>query len=151
MWKTFIDVFNYMPIAGLIETKIFCMHGGIPNIDKLQERFTFQRIRDLKRPIVKVDSGATDEQNIVNDLLWADPAAQGSYLNPGQIVRRYEFNDIRKTSYIFGSAVMSEFMNEHNIDLIARAHEVVDDGYRFFGSPERPKGCITVFSAPNYT
>lgn len=29
MWKTFIDVFNTMPIAALVAGKIFCVHGGL--------------------------------------------------------------------------------------------------------------------------
>lgn len=29
IWKLFIDCFNTMPIAALIEEKILCMHGGI--------------------------------------------------------------------------------------------------------------------------
>ena len=29
LWKTFIDCFNCMPVAAIIEDKILCMHGGI--------------------------------------------------------------------------------------------------------------------------
>jgi diadenosine tetraphosphatase ApaH/serine/threonine PP2A family protein phosphatase len=29
IWRTFQDVFNTMPIAALIENKIFCCHGGL--------------------------------------------------------------------------------------------------------------------------
>ena len=29
VWKMFIDCFNAMPVAALIEDKILCMHGGI--------------------------------------------------------------------------------------------------------------------------
>jgi serine/threonine-protein phosphatase PP1 catalytic subunit len=29
MWKTFTDCFNCLPIAALIDDKIFCMHGGL--------------------------------------------------------------------------------------------------------------------------
>lgn len=29
LWKSFIDCFNCMPVAALIEDKILCMHGGL--------------------------------------------------------------------------------------------------------------------------
>jgi serine/threonine-protein phosphatase PP1 catalytic subunit len=29
LWKSFIDLFNYLPVAALVEDKILCMHGGL--------------------------------------------------------------------------------------------------------------------------
>lgn len=29
IWKSFVDCFNCMPVAALIEEKILCMHGGL--------------------------------------------------------------------------------------------------------------------------
>jgi serine/threonine-protein phosphatase PP1 catalytic subunit len=29
LWKAFVDCFNCMPVAALIEEKILCMHGGL--------------------------------------------------------------------------------------------------------------------------
>lgn len=64
-----------MPIAALIETKVFCMHGGIPQIDELPSPFNFDMIRNLRRPITYINnnvdySKATTEQRLVLDLLW---------------------------------------------------------------------------------
>ena len=41
---------------------------------------------------------------------------------------------------------MKKFNEKHDIDLICRAHQVVEDGYEFFAD----RGLVTVFSAPNY-
>lgn len=41
---------------------------------------------------------------------------------------------------------MSDFLQKHDLDLIVRAHQVVEDGYEFFAGRE----LVTVFSAPNY-
>lgn len=38
LWKSFIDCFNCMPVAALIEEKILCMHGGLsPELIKLSQ------------------------------------------------------------------------------------------------------------------
>ena len=42
--------------------------------------------------------------------------------------------------------MLQTFMTTHNIDLIVRAHQVVEDGYEFFGG----RNLVTIFSAPNY-
>lgn len=31
LWKTFTDCFNCLPIAAIIDDKIFCCHGGKDN------------------------------------------------------------------------------------------------------------------------
>lgn len=70
------------------------------------------------------------------DLLWADPdeAAHG-----------WEENE-RGVSFVFGEAVVRKFLERNDIDLIVRAHQVVEDGYEFFAK----RKLVTVFSAPNY-
>ena len=41
---------------------------------------------------------------------------------------------------------MKKFLEDNDLDLICRAHQVVEDGYEFFGQ----RRLVTVFSAPNY-
>ena len=69
------------------------------------------------------------------DLLWADPE---------QIVGWGESD--RGVSYIFGPDVVDSFCKRFSIDLICRAHQVVEDGYEFFAG----RRLVTIFSAPNY-
>ena len=52
----------------------------------------------------------------------------------------------RGVSFVFGSDVVTQFLNDHDIDLICRAHQVVEEGYEFFAKRQ----LVTVFSAPNY-
>jgi len=125
LWKGFCDCFNCMPICGCVDEKILCMHGGIsPEINTLQD------INKVVRPTDVPDSG------IICDLLWADPEKD---------ITGWAEND-RGVSFVFGPDVVSSFLRKQDLDLICRAHQVVEDGYEFFAKRQ----LITLFSAPNY-
>ena len=125
IWKTFIDVFNTLPIAAIVASKIFCVHGGLsPSLSHMDE------IRRISRPTDVPDYG------LLNDLLWSDPA---------ETQADWEDNE-RGVSYCFGRKVILGFLKRHDFDLVCRAHMVVEDGYEFFND----RTLVTVFSAPNY-
>lgn len=49
LWKTFQDVFNCMPVAALIDNKIFCCHGGLsPTLRSLDQLKRIQRPCDVQ-------------------------------------------------------------------------------------------------------
>merc|ERR1712185_182246 len=52
----------------------------------------------------------------------------------------------RGVSYTFGGDIVTKFLEKHDLDLVCRAHQVVEDGYEFFAKRQ----LVTVFSAPNY-
>jgi serine/threonine-protein phosphatase PP1 catalytic subunit len=125
LWKVFSDCFNCLPIAALVEDRILCMHGGLsPDLKN------FDQIRKLYRPSEIPDTG------LMCDLLWSDPekGAKGWATNE------------RGVSFVFGEKVVDEMCELLDIDLICRAHQVVEDGYEFF----HKRKVVTVFSAPNY-
>jgi serine/threonine-protein phosphatase PP1 catalytic subunit len=62
LWRSFVDCFNCMPVAALIEEKILCMHGGLsPDLSSAEE------INTIVRPTDVPDMGT------LCDLLWSDP------------------------------------------------------------------------------
>ncbi|XP_055846778.1 serine/threonine-protein phosphatase beta isoform isoform X1 [Episyrphus balteatus] len=125
LWKTFTDCFNCLPIAAIIDEKIFCCHGGLsPDLQSMEQ------IRRLMRPTDVPDTG------LLCDLLWSDPDKD---------VEGWGEND-RGVSFTFGATVVSKFLRKHDLDLICRAHQVVEDGYEFFARRQ----LVTLFSAPNY-
>ncbi|KAH9362977.1 hypothetical protein HPB48_014241 [Haemaphysalis longicornis] len=125
LWKTFVDCFDCLPLAAIIEDKIFCCHGGLsPDLESMEQ------IKSIARPTDIPNKG------LVCDLLWSDP--DKNIQGWGK--------SVRGVSYSFGSDVVSKFLSKHNFDLICRAHQVVEDGYEFFGNQQ----LVTVFSAPNY-
>ena len=42
--------------------------------------------------------------------------------------------------------MINDFLQRHGLDLICRAHQVVEDGYEF----QADRKLVTIFSAPNY-
>ncbi|KAG6377563.1 Metallo-dependent phosphatase-like protein [Boletus reticuloceps] len=125
LWKTFTDCFNCLPIAAIIDEKIFTMHGGLsPDLQSMEQ------IRRVMRPTDVPDTG------LLCDLLWSDPDKD---------ITGWSEND-RGVSFTFGPDVVSRFLQKHDMDLICRAHQVVEDGYEFFAK----RHLVTLFSAPNY-
>ena len=125
MWRSFTHLFNWLPVASIIDEKILCMHGGLsPELKNLQN------ITDISRPTDIPDTG------LLCDLLWSDPDKD---------CVEYDEND-RGVSVIFGEKIVQDFNKKNDLDLIIRAHQVVDDGYEFFAQRQ----LITIFSAPNY-
>lgn len=125
LWKQFCDVFNCLPVSACIDEKVICMHGGLsPEINNLDQ------IRRLVRPTDVPDTG------LLCDLLWSDPDKD---------IAGWGEND-RGVAFIFGPDVVGSFLKKHNMDLVCRAHQVVEDGYEFFAKRQ----LVTIFSAPNY-
>ena len=79
------------------------------------------------------------------DLMWSDPEdIEGWGLSP------------RGAGYLFGGDVVAKFNEINHIDLIARAHQLVMEGYKTMFPAKGYKGTqpqdslVTVWSAPNY-
>ena len=125
LWKTFSGCFDCLPVAALIDEKILCMHGGLS-----PELLNIEQINKIQRPTDVPDNG------LLCDLLWSDPDKD---------VHKWQENE-RGVSFVFGPEVVSEFLRKNDLDLVCRAHQVVEDGYEFFAKRQ----LVTIFSAPNY-
>lgn len=82
-WKEFTNLFNYLPLAAVIDNLIFCLHGGLSpaalSIDKIQ---CIDRNQEIPH------------EGPMCDLLWSDPDdATGWGVSP------------RGAGYLFGSDV----------------------------------------------
>jgi serine/threonine-protein phosphatase PP1 catalytic subunit len=89
-------------------------------------------IASIKRPLDVPDTG------FIADLLWADPNPD----KPGYCESE------RGTSFTFGRDVSEKFLHDNDLDLICRAHQVVQNGFQFPFYPVQ--SVVTVFSAPDY-
>ncbi|EWG91666.1 Pph21p [Saccharomyces cerevisiae P301] len=69
------------------------------------------------------------------DLLWSDPDDRGGWgISP------------RGAGFTFGQDVSEQFNHTNDLSLIARAHQLVMEGYAW----SHQQNVVTIFSAPNY-
>ncbi|XP_024386820.1 serine/threonine-protein phosphatase BSL2 homolog [Physcomitrium patens] len=128
-WQRINQLFNWLPLAALIEKKIICMHGGIGrSINYVRQ------IEDLQRPIT-MEAGSV----VLMDLLWSDPTENDS-------VEGLRPNARGPGLVTFGPDRVMEFCKNNDLQLIVRAHECVMDGFERFAQGH----LITLFSATNY-
>ena len=124
MWRYITDTFDHLPLAAVVENQIFCPHGGLsPSLD------TLEHIRELDR------NQEVPHEGPMCDLLWSDPDDRcGWGISP------------RGAGYTFGQDISEQFCRANGLNLIARAHQLVQEGYEW----AHDKTVVTVFSAPNY-
>ena len=107
-----------------------CSWWGVPLRVGLSPTITtIDQIRTIDRKQEVPHDGA------MCDLLWSDPEdVTGWGLSP------------RGAGYLFGGDVCTQFNQANKIDLIARAHQLVMEGYKWMFEGQ----LVTVWSAPNY-
>ncbi|XP_024003941.1 serine/threonine-protein phosphatase 5 isoform X2 [Eutrema salsugineum] len=121
----FAEVFCYLPLAHVINGKVFVVHGGLFSVDGV-------KLSDIKA----IDRFCEPpEEGLMCELLWSDPQPI-----PGRGPSK------RGVGLSFGGDVTKRFLEDNNLDLVVRSHEVKDEGYEV----DHDGKLITVFSAPNY-
>ncbi|XP_022944343.1 serine/threonine-protein phosphatase 5-like [Cucurbita moschata] len=123
--ELFSEVFCCLPLAYVLNKKVFVVHGGLFSDDGVQLS-DIRAINRFREP---------PEEGLMSELLWSDPQP---YLGRGPSKRGVGLS--------FGEDVTKKFLQDNNLDLLVRSHEVKDEGYEI----EHDGKLITVFSAPNY-
>jgi diadenosine tetraphosphatase ApaH/serine/threonine PP2A family protein phosphatase len=125
VFDDFVDAFQWMPIAAVINDSIFCVHGGLaPGLR------TVSQISLLKRPLT-----ASDDNPILMGLLWNDPSQN----DPGFAQR------IKNRGLTFGRGVIKQFFETNHLTYMIRGHQCCDGVDVIPGM-----NVATVFSTSNY-
>ncbi|MFW9848274.1 MAG: metallophosphoesterase [Candidatus Thorarchaeota archaeon] len=112
-FRSYMQAFEALPIAGLSKSGVFACHGGIPEgVNSISDLLTPDR------------HNINFEDNIILQLVWNDPIDAdilfGSNIR-GANIRSY------------GRKAFDEFSKKLGIRLIFRAHQVFPEGFqRFF-------------------
>lgn len=124
-WSFCIEVFDLLPIGAVVDGEVYCVHGGLS-----PEIRTLDQVRTIERNMEIPHEGA------FCDLMWSDPDNIEGWVMSS-----------RGAGWIFGSRVTKEFNQINGLQLIARAHQLVQEGYQYWFPNDI---LVTVWSAPNY-
>ncbi|KAF6986030.1 hypothetical protein CFC21_003824 [Triticum aestivum] len=124
-WRYCTDVFDYLTLSAIINGTVLCVHGGLsPDIRTVDQMRTIDRNCEIPH------------EGPFCDLMWSDPEEIETWgVSP------------RGAGWLFGSRVTTEFNHVNNLELVCRAHQLVQEGLKYM-FPD--KGLVTVWSAPNY-
>lgn len=125
VWKSCCQVFDFLALAAIIDGSVLCVHGGLsPEIRTLDQIRVVARAQEIPH------------EGAFCDLVWSDPEDVETWaVSP------------RGAGWLFGDKVATEFNHVNGLSLIARAHQLVNEGYKYHF---KNKDVVTVWSAPNY-
>jgi len=123
-WKYCVQVFDLLNTAAVVDGKIFCVHGGLsPSIHEVDQIRVLDRNREVPA------------DGPLCDLLWSDPE-DIDFWQPSP----------RGGGCLFGWRATSDFLWANELQLVARAHQLIQEGFQFMFDDQ----LVTVWSAPNY-
>lgn len=115
VWKACCHVFDFLVLAAIVDGEVLCVHGGLS-----PEIRTIDQIRVVARAQEIPHEGA------FCDLVWSDPEDVETWaISP------------RGAGWLFGDKVATEFNHVNGLKLIARAHQLVNEGYKVGPHPPR--------------
>ena len=125
VWRAFTHTFDFLPVAAVVDRRLFCCHGGLsplaPAVDDLRGE---DRVRELPAA------------GPLADLAWSDPDDSCAGWAPSP----------RGAGHLFGEDVLEAWNLTNGLELLVRGHQMVEDGFFWHHSRQT----LTLFSAPNY-
>ncbi|KFO55757.1 Serine/threonine-protein phosphatase with EF-hands 1, partial [Corvus brachyrhynchos] len=164
-WKQILcllrDVFSWLPLATIIDSKVLILHGGISDTTDLDFLNALERNKQLSivhvgEPFQKDQTSRTGLDKtestafhgfrrqkcscffseMILDILWSDPRSQNG-CTP---------NKCRGGGCYFGPDVTAKLFERYNLKMLIRSHEFKPEGYEISHDGK----VITIFSASNY-
>ena len=115
-WKHCTEVFDYLNVAAVIDDKILCVHGGLsPDIVTVDQMRLIDRNQEIPH------------EGSFCDLMWSDPEDIEDWaVSP------------RGAGWLFGSRVTSQFCDINGLELVCRAHQLVQEGFKYMFPQQVP-------------
>ncbi|CAB3237684.1 unnamed protein product [Arctia plantaginis] len=143
IWNAINNVFDALPLAAVVDEKVFCCHGGIP------PPWVCPLISAIDKVPVPLPKPA-EQSSIAWELLWNDP------IKPNKMTATLELelaanegfaaNSKRGTGHVFNQAALDRFLLSNGLSHVLRAHELHQNGFMC----QLRGRLITVFSSYHY-
>ncbi len=129
-FKDILEVYNVLPFCAIVNNKILCLHGGIPEDIEILKKLKGLKHEDINSVFKSVAEG-------LYQIIWNDPKERlkgfaESFRGPG--------------IKFFGEDVFNNFLKLNNLKYLIRAHECFPEGYRWFFNNR----LLSIFSSANY-
>ena len=125
VWRCCTEVFDCMTVSALVDNKTLCVHGGLsPHIQVIDQILTISRKQEIPN------------EGEFCDIVWSDPTDEVEFWSVSP----------RGAGWLFGALATKRFLHTNNLDLVSRAHQLVQQGHKY----QFDESVVTVWSAPNY-
>ncbi|XP_028968169.1 uncharacterized protein LOC100908605 [Galendromus occidentalis] len=152
VWEAINKCFDAMPLAAVIDDKLFCVHGGIPPDWLLEisgQPMGIEAINHIPKPL----SDPEEQSPLAWELMWSDPVSKSDEppaipSEDGDAMYSEDFlpNPKRRTAHMFSSRALSKFLDSNQLSHVIRAHEVQQAGFQV----QQNERLLTVFSSSHY-
>ncbi|KAK2711258.1 hypothetical protein QYM36_012442, partial [Artemia franciscana] len=140
VWEEVNKAFDCLPIAAVVDGKLFCAHGGIP--PSVGGYVVSNYNKDIPCPLP--DPG---EVGVAWETLWCDPVEYRD-VNTEMDVDKEGFGENlkRNTAHVFTPDALEHFLQANGLSHVIRAHEASDTGFEVkqFGK------LVTICSSSRY-
>lgn len=148
VWNEFMNAFDCLPIAAVINDAIFAVHAGIsPLLKHVEDIDAIDRFQEV--PLIsflnKRFKNLDSYEGLFCDLLWSDPSEANGWLPSN-----------RGISHTYGPDESEQFLIENKLKYVIRGHELAMNVLLTSMANVQGYSCthhgkvVTVFSAPNY-
>jgi len=135
IWESTNQVFDRLPLAAVIDQDIFCVHGGIPrpisicgddtNENRIQDILKVAKVAGINPPY---EHEEYKYQQVASDCIWSDPASEFQEQTTVDPNSGYGESLRGGGAICFGRKAVEDFLRQHNLSYIMRAHEAHADG-----------------------
>jgi len=149
VFKMVHAVFDYLPLAALIDDSVLVLHGGLGD-----GKWSLDQLRDgsIRRPFSSWDGEMGDTRKPLPDfvlqMLWSDPSDSDAEMSKGVHYQDPRIDPHGRGANVirFGPDITSEFCEREGVQMIIRSHQYVPCGCKVMHSGR----LLTIFSARNY-